>query len=166
MKTKIIFFTLSIMSFFSGYIIANNPENPADKIKDSKSEIQSELSELDNVDQFIGNEFDFNRLSSEQPEMVKSVKLSSDMTFAAAGGERPPLGIPGFLWGFCLGLIGMLIVYLAMSEGPDRKKQVTNALYGCLAWTALYLILILTGAIKVASAEPKVIESVGRILTV
>jgi len=51
--------------------------------------------------------------------------------------SQPPLGIPSFLWGFILGVIGILIVYLITENGDETKK----ALWGCLAFTVLWVVL-------------------------
>jgi len=54
---------------------------------------------------------------------------------------EPPLGIPSFVWGFCLGLPGVLVVYLVADEDKEETKK---AFYGCLASTvasgACYLV--------------------------
>jgi hypothetical protein len=163
MKTQNLIFSV-LFYLTANFVLASNPTNPNELIKDSKNEILLELLELNKLDQYIGNDYDLLKLTQEQPEMVKNVGLSSEFEFDTAGSDNPPLGIPGFIWGFCLGLIGMLVVYLAMSEGPDRKKQVNQALYGCLTWTLLYLLLILSGVIKVASVEPKTFEAVTKVL--
>lgn len=43
---------------------------------------------------------------------------------------EPPLGIPSFCWGGCLGWVGILITYLVTDQDKD---ETTKALYGCLA---------------------------------
>jgi hypothetical protein len=156
--------SILLVILLNNLIFSQNSINPQLQIENIKKEIQSELNHINLLDEFIGNDYDLNSVIQEQPEMVKNAGLSSEMEFDAAGSNGAPLGIPGFLWGFCLGLIGILIVYLATSEGSDRKKHVNQALYGCLAWSALYLILVLTGVIKIANVEPKLIETAAKIL--
>lgn len=156
--------TILLLGLLNNLLFSQNVINPLLQIDGAKKEIQLELNQINLLDEFIGNEYDLNRVVLEQPEILKNAGLSSEMEFDAAGSNGAPLGIPGFLWGFCLGLIGILIVYLATSEGSDRKKHVNQALYGCLAWSALYLILVLSGAINISSVEPKIIETAAKIL--
>ncbi len=162
-------FLLITCIYFFGFnlLFGSNPPSNTDKINSIKNEISNELNELDELDSFIGTDYDFDKLQAEQPEMVEKAGLKSGSSFEnLVKADGPPLGIPGFLWGFCLGLIGILIVYLVMSDAPDRKKHVTSALYGCLAWTILYLILISTGVINLGVVEPKNIEEAINIINI
>lgn len=53
----------------------------------------------------------------------------------------------------------MLVVYLTMDEGEGRKKEVKNALYGCIVGTLIgYLIYALVLAANV-SVDPVILES-------
>ncbi len=63
---------------------------------------------------------------------------------------EPPLGIPSFIWGFCLGVVGILIVYLTTEDTEEAKK----ALLGCVIANALWLILylVLWGAVFASAA--------------
>ncbi len=60
---------------------------------------------------------------------------------AVAGADDLPLGIPGFWWGFCLGLIGILLVYILMEDSPDRKEETKKALIGALIWVGIWILL-------------------------
>jgi len=50
------------------------------------------------------------------------------------GGETP-LGIPPFIWGLCLGIVGLVLVAILAEEKELTKK----ALYGCIVGTAISL---------------------------
>ncbi len=144
---------LSITGFFflCTYVTvmaANNPEKATQILDQKQAEIDAELMQLDQLSNFIQSEnithkellenksFDISKLN------LKSTTSSSE--FVAQGSDKV-LGIPGFIWGFCLGLIGILIVFIAMEEGPDRKKEVRSALLGCIVWTVLYVVLYSAG---------------------
>jgi site-specific recombinase len=45
-----------------------------------------------------------------------------------------------FALGFLLGLIGVLIAFLVNLDSPVRKKKMTSAWIGVLAWVAIVLI--------------------------
>jgi hypothetical protein len=59
---------------------------------------------------------------------------------ALRGGETP-LGIPPFIWGFCLGIVGLVLVAV-LAEDRDLTKK---ALYGCLVsgiiWAGIRITL-------------------------
>jgi hypothetical protein len=53
----------------------------------------------------------------------------------------------------------MLVVYLTMDEGADRKREVKSALYGCIAGTLIgYLIYALIIAATVSN-DPVILET-------
>ena len=59
--------------------------------------------------------------------------LVAELTFAdpAQAALSPldgPLGIPSFIWGFCLGIIGLAVVYFVTEDTDETKK----ALWGCI----------------------------------
>ena len=125
-------------------------------------EIDNAMQELDLIDRYVEKEnANFQSLLEKNPELLQDVQLASQASedeFFAKGDDRP-LGIPGFLWGFCFGVIGMLVVYLTMDEGEGRKKEVKNALYGCIVGTLIgYLIYALVLAANV-SVDPVIFES-------
>ncbi len=156
------FLSITIICFLGfNLLFGSNPPSNIDKINSIKDEISNELSELDDLDSFIGSDYDFDKLEAEHPEMLKTVGLKSKSGFESLmNADKPPLGIPGFLWGFCFGAIGMLVVYLVMDESPDRKKEVMNALYGCIIGYAIgILIYILAIAASVGNLEPTIIDS-------
>ncbi len=104
--------------------------------------IQSEFKSLDDLEQKVKRE----NLSFEQldPTTVEELSLKEDVKgslVAVAGADDLPLGIPGFWWGFCLGIIGILLVYILMEDSPDRKEQTKKAVIGTLIWVGIWLIL-------------------------
>ncbi len=60
-----------------------------------------------------------------------------DVTLMATDSE-PPLGIPSFLWGCILGVIGILLVYI-LTDGD--KLETKKALWGMLVWVGVWVIL-------------------------
>lgn len=134
---------------------SNGPINPSVNLKTTKSVIDNELLDLDLIEKYVVSQnLDFTQLKAVYPEKVNNSNLRSDAEEYNffAGKSDVPLGIPGFLWGFCFGVIGMLVVYLVMDEGDDRKKQVKNALYGCIVGSLLgYLLYALLLATTVSA---------------
>lgn len=138
---------LSLLLFFvCTSLLAINPTTNSelvDKFNTSSDAIDTELNQLQNMNNLvINNDYDFDALNANHAEMVSQSKLSSKAAAGIFEGHPDnPLGIPGFWWGFCLGWVGMLIMYLTMDEGAARKEQVKNALYGCIIFSVLWLVI-------------------------
>ena len=58
--------------------------------------------------------------------------FSTDIFF-----DEPPLGIPSFWWGFCIGVWGIAVVYF-VTEDRDETKL---AFKGCVVGTLVYVVL-------------------------
>ena len=137
------FFLLTLIFGACLSLSATTSTNPG-KLKANKAVIEQQLSDLDQIEKIIAEEgLTYDQLAAKYPSLVEKVNLSpsssEDGIFENASGT--PLGIPGFWWGFCLGWVGMLIVYLTMDEGSSRKEQVMNALWGCLIAYALFFVV-------------------------
>jgi cytochrome c biogenesis protein CcdA len=52
--------------------------------------------------------------------------------------SEPPLGIPSFLWGCILGVVGILLVYI-LTDGD--KAETKKALWGMLVWIGVWVVL-------------------------
>lgn len=162
MKTFISTFLLLFIVLGTSVFASNTGSVTPNSSGTSILEIDNALQELDLIDRYVEKEnVNFQSLLEKNPELLYEVQLASQASedeFFAKGDDRP-LGIPGFVWGFCFGVIGMLVVYLTMDEGEGRKKEVKNALYGCVAGTLIgYLIYALIIAASV-SVDPVIIES-------
>lgn len=129
---------------FCGALFAINPTpTNADLLdKFNSDNIDTELTDLQQINQLvIEKDLNFNELSATHADMVAESNLSNKASGIFDGHPDNPLGIPGFWWGFCLGWVGMLIMYLTMDEGAARKEQVKNALYGCIIFSVLWIVL-------------------------
>jgi hypothetical protein len=125
-------------------LVANNvtPVN----LEDGKASISMEIADLEAIEKIILNEgLTYDELALKYPELVANANIASeseeDGIFDKSSDS--PLGIPGFWWGFCLGWVGMLVVYLTMDSGSDRKEQVMNALWGCIISSVIGTIFYL-----------------------
>ncbi|MFM2394254.1 MAG: hypothetical protein RLZZ546_2236 [Bacteroidota bacterium] len=133
---KILFFVL-----FLGAFISLNATNSG-KIKQNKEQIEQQFTDIEKVEKIILEEgLTYSELAAKYPELVATNKIASENEDGIfENGKGTPLNIPGFWWGFCLGWVGMLIVYLTMDEGSTRKEQVMNALWGCIISSVIGVI--------------------------
>lgn len=120
----------------------NDPVKAANKFNQKQTEVNDQMFKIQEIDRILKEEqITFKELSEKYPDLVNAANLAPTVDEGVLDkAADSPLGIPGFWWGFCLGLVGLLIVYLSMDEGGDRKEQVKNALIGCIVWSAIWLL--------------------------
>jgi len=144
-------FLFLLVLLLSTSLSAINPstDSMSDRFETSSDEIDTELSQLHEMNQLVlDNGYNFETLNANHTTLVTTSKLSSSARAGIFDGHPDnPAGIPGFWWGFCCWIGGMIVVYLTMDEGSGRKEQVTNALYGCIATTVLWTVVNLLTSI-------------------
>jgi hypothetical protein len=132
---------LVIALLLTGYIA--NASNSSDLFKLDEATIYAEMAELNQLEDYVlQTELTYEEIAELNFDMISQVQGVNGISFASFG--EPPLGIPSFLWGFCLGVPGLAIVYF-VAEDPDETKK---ALYGCIAGTVvsvgIYFIWVAT----------------------
>lgn len=140
-------FCLLISSSLLAIKPTTNPSKLAKQFENSSEQINNQLNDLNELNNIvIANDVNFEELSVTHSDLVAETNLSAASEGIMENHPDTPLGIPGFWWGFVLGWLGMLVIYLTMDEGSGRKEQVMNALWGCiistLFWTALWVLVI------------------------
>lgn len=141
---KLLFTSVLLLTFtlLSAVTTIDPVTGPKDIFKEQSTSIDDEMSDLNELNQLIiENNYDYDELQLNHAESVDDINLSSEVDGLFDSHPDSPLGIGGFWWGCVLGWVGMLIVYLSMDEGEDRKDQVKKALYGCLIATAVGVLL-------------------------
>ncbi len=149
---KKIFFSLLACIAFLGAMASNNPTTPVvpNGFNDDLNAIEQTFSGLNALEQAVdARNVTYSELAAENSALLNSVAKNQDIgnTLLSAGvnSDEEALGIPGFWWGFILGLVGVLIVALVL-EGSVKKAEVKKALIGCVVgyvvFTVLYLILL------------------------
>lgn len=117
-------------------------------IEDGRNSISVEMADLDQIEQLVLTEgLTYDQLSEKFPSLVEDTNLAAAIEDDGILDSAPdsPLGIPGLAWGFVCGICGLLVIYLAMDEGADRKEQLKYGIYGCIASSilgAIYNFLI------------------------
>jgi hypothetical protein len=148
---KILFSFFACIAFF-GAMASSNPTTPvvSNGFNDDLNAMEQEFSGLNALEQAVdARNVTYNELAAENSALLNSVTENQDLGNALLGaggkGDERALGIPGFWWGFILGLVGVLIVFLVVDDS-SKKAQVRKALIGCvvggLVYTLLYLLLV------------------------
>lgn len=100
--------------------------------------VNAEFEKLNKLEEFVAANEGVTIEDVKNTELTQDLKLDTNVTNAVAAGELP-LGIPAFWWGCVLGLLGVLAVYLITDKDKEQTKK---ALYGCLAWTVLWVVYV------------------------
>lgn len=110
------------------------------------AKIKTEMTSLANLENYVENnqgvEYqDVQTLNNSLLENVLPIEqspLSQNSTLKKRGDS--PLGIPSFVWGLCLGIPGIAVVYFV----ADDKDETMSAFWGCVVSSAvggvIYLI--------------------------
>jgi hypothetical protein len=71
--------------------------------------------------------------------------LNLSTNFAQSLGTEPPYGVPSFVWGLCLGWIGLVVVYIVTdNDKAEVKKALMGTLVGMAIGVVLYAVVLLS----------------------
>jgi hypothetical protein len=129
-------FLSMFMVFFAGFTVF---ANDADLFKIDYNAVQAEFSQLDQLAVMVKSNSDltYSVLKLEDANLIESLRLISESTLPD-NTKNPVLGIPSFLWGCGLGVVGILVVYIISDKDKVETKK---ALWGCLTWTAVVVVV-------------------------
>jgi hypothetical protein len=101
--------------------------------------LESAMQELNELESFIASNegITYNDLLTTGSDLIINVDDASAPLGMDQEGD-PPLGIPSFLWGCILGIVGILLVYILTDGDKDETKK---ALWGMLVWVGVWIIL-------------------------
>jgi hypothetical protein len=146
-------FTLVFFALLGSALWAASPSTtPANPFQDDLSRLDKDFAGMTQLEQLVEERnATYSTLASENNALLNNVTSDNDIAASLLGSVAPDgdrlLGIPGFWWGFCLGLLGVILVYVAV-EGDARKSEGKKAIIGCAVWSVLYVIayLLIWGA--------------------
>ena len=123
-----------ILVFFSINCLASNSE----LFTYDREEIEAAFTQLNELEDYVKlNEgITLSNLLASNNELITNLSLgnpfSTNLFF-----DEPPLGIPSFWWGCCIGVWGVAVVYFVTEDNEEVKA----AFKGCVVGTLVYLVL-------------------------
>lgn len=103
-----------------------------------EAKIQTELEGLNQLENhLLTSDATLASMTEENHFLLSHVRTGSADLGLLMGLNEPPLGISSFIWGFCLGLPGLAIVYFVADDSAETRK----ALWGCVAGGLLYTVV-------------------------
>ena len=143
--------TLALFALLSNAIWAASPNTtPVNPFQDDLSRLDQAFEGMSELEQVVeSRNATYATLAAENHPLLQEIISDTDVAGTLIGAVAPSgdklLGIGGFWWGFCLGLIGIILVYTAI-EGDARKEQGRKSMLGCLVgtifWSVLYYLLL------------------------
>lgn len=129
-------FVSVFLVFFAGFTLL---ANDADLFKLDYNAVHSEFAQLNQLATMVtsNSELTYSNLMLTNSNLVASLRLVPESALPD-GGNNPVLGIPSFLWGCAFGVVGMAVVYIVSNQDMVETKK---ALWGCIAWTAVVVVL-------------------------
>lgn len=113
---------------------------------DSKK-VNAEFGQLNKVEDHVVNNVD----ATVESAQATAEDITLDTTTASVTAGELPAGIPAFWWGFCLGWVGLLVVYIVTD---NDKSEVKKAFKGCiiatLIWVVAYVLIFVVSAASTA----------------
>lgn len=104
-----------------------------------EEDFSKEFRKLNKVEALVNANPDLSvdSLIKEQPQLMKDLGIKNDAK-SNIGDDDPmkPAGFPAFWWGFCLGVWGILIVYLITD---NDKAAINKTVKGCITASAIYI---------------------------
>jgi hypothetical protein len=120
---RIILFMLS--TFF---LLTISQASQADLFSIDSDAIYFEMAELVELEAHVATTSQtYSELQMEESTLIANLSVANGMSGIYLL-EGPPLGIPSFLWGLCLGVPGLAVVYFVTEDSEETKK----ALWGCV----------------------------------
>ncbi len=123
----------------------------ADLFSYDEGKIKSELTVVNTLENYLlqNEEVTYTDLMAGNNPFASVLNFGSE-GFMGFSSFEPPLGIPSFLWGFCFGPMGMLVVYLVSEDSDETMKS----LWGCVAGTVIGTVIYFAAFATVASTTP------------
>ncbi|MEO0897876.1 MAG: hypothetical protein AAFY71_15825 [Bacteroidota bacterium] len=116
---------------------AGGPGGKTSLFSFDEKEADAAVSHLTEIEQIVKEE----NLTLEELE-ANHTELLAEHTLLDSSMRGPmdelPGNIPPFVWGFCLGLIGVLIVYLVTDDNQQTQKSLLGCLVGSLVGGLIY----------------------------
>jgi hypothetical protein len=116
----------------------------AEVLEFNEQEINAEFQQLNQLESFVlSNEgVTLDEVATSQSHLTEGLNLEPNSIATIMAKGELPAGIPPFWWGFCLGWVGLLLVYILTDNDRDQvKKAFTGCLISAAIGVVFYVIL-------------------------
>lgn len=126
----------------------------ADLFTVDNATISAEMTDLNTLESFVemNQGVSLTDVQSMNSVLTANVLTAEESPFSQTSilrrGHDAPLGIPSFVWGLCLNVTGIAVVYFV----ADDKDETMKAFWGCLVGSAVYSLFYVVYFFVVLSA--------------
>ncbi len=112
----------------------------ADLFSYDRSQLDDEFAELNMLENYvkINEGITLTSLIDENHPLIAGISLSNPFA-PAIPFDEPPLGIPSFWWGCCIGVWGIAVVYFVTEDKEETKQAFKGCVVGTLVGLVLYV---------------------------
>jgi hypothetical protein len=140
--------------FSTVFMLTISHASQADLFSVDSDAIYTEMAELVELEAHVAaTSQTYSELQMEESAFIANLSVANGMSGMHLL-EGPPLGIPSFLWGFCLGVPGLAVVYFITEDSEETKK----ALWGCVVSgvisTVVYFVWVAAWTTTAAAVTP------------
>ncbi|MEI7801498.1 MAG: hypothetical protein WCI97_02515 [Bacteroidota bacterium] len=135
----------SILFFFFAFVTNGQAENQL--FQYNKPKVEAAFQKINEVEEMIEQKnLSYSQMMKLNPCLMEDANLNLEDNQISKSANLP-LGIPSFVWGLCVGIIGIVIV--AVSKN-NTEEQVGGAIAGCLvnAFLVSMVYFAVTGALN------------------
>ena len=105
--------------------------SPADIFRVDETKLESELYSINQLEVLVVQHMylNYTELLKINPDIIEldtELNMTSDTTIKA----EPPFGIPSFVWGFCLSIPGVVLVYTMTGDQDELKRSMLGCILG------------------------------------
>ena len=101
----------------------------------NEAEMQRSLQKVEAAEGYVLAHPGINHESLAQENSALAVNLSAQPVIGATQ-DQPVLGIPSWIWGFVLSIVGLALIYFITEDQEETQK----ALWGCVASTVIGVV--------------------------
>jgi glucan phosphoethanolaminetransferase (alkaline phosphatase superfamily) len=153
-KTIAVFLALLLLNaqmYAAPFSTLGNSDDVNTVVNFDENEVYAEFSAIaDLSDMIASSELTADEIATTDASILENVSTLATLPLTSdeeSGGA--PLGIPSFLWGCLFGILGIVLVYFISDENKDETKK---AVWGCVASSAVSIIVWIIWAAAVSSA--------------
>jgi hypothetical protein len=136
---------LTLLVCFTTSAVMASSTPVQDIFADDLGLVDQEFAALNAVEDFVATHQVTNgELALANQSFASTLKSDHDLGASILGSNAPEerlLDIPGFWWGCCLGLIGAVLVYVAIEDPVAKKREGKQAIIGWAVNLAVGAIL-------------------------
>jgi 4-hydroxybenzoate polyprenyltransferase len=129
--TSVFAFVIAVSGVFAGN---------ADLFSYDRDQINDEFAELNMLENYvkINEGITLTSLVNENNPLIAGITVSNPFA-PAIPFDEPPLGIPSFWWGCCIGVWGIAVVYFVTEDKEETKQAFKGCVLGTLVGLVLYV---------------------------